>query len=317
VTDADAVLGYLPVDGFASGRMALDIDAARAAIERDVAAPLGIDLIDAAWGIERIVNANMANATRKVLAGYGADPRRFAMIAYGGNGAVHAWAIARELGMGRILVPKTAPGFSALGLLVADYAVDIQKSYVTPLSQVDVTRLRTMLRELEDEATKELAPAELPADAVEQELFVQMAYPGQNFDMSVPCPEGDDLTDADLLALAERFHDQHETDRGFSFRNQEPVVRGARLVGRGHTPKPDHLGEVGAIVDVATTVVGERDAYFDDGWVTCPVIDGTQLGPGALVTGPALVQEPFTVLVVPPGATATLGDHASYELTLR
>jgi N-methylhydantoinase A len=316
VTDADAVLGYVPAHGFASGRMELDVDAARAAIERDIGEPLGLPVIEAAWGIERIVNANMANATRRVLAGYGADPRQLAMIAYGGNGAVHAWAIARELGMGRILVPKTAPGFSALGLLVADYAVDLQKSCIVPLSQVDVDRLRTLLRELEDEAGKELAPTDLPPQSVDQELFVQMAYPGQNFDMSVPCPEGDGLTDADLLALSERFHDQHESDRGFAFRNQEPVVRGARLVGRGRTPKPDHLGEVGGITDASTAVIGEREAYFDDGFVPCPVIDGSRLGPSATVSGPALVQEPFTVLVVPPGATATLGTHASYELTL-
>jgi len=316
VTDADLLLGYLPTEGFANGRMRLDIDAARRVIGHDVAEPMGLDVVDAAWGIERIVNANMANATRRVLAGYGADPRSLAMIAYGGNGAVHAWAIARELGMGRVLVPKTAPGFSALGLLVADYAVDIQKSYVTPLSQVDVDRLRTLMRELEDEAAKELAPAALPAEAVEQQLFVQMAYQGQNFDMSVPCPEGDDLTDADLLGLAERFHDQHQADRGFAFRNQQPVVRGARLVGRGHTDKPPHLGETGSLTDVGAAQIGEREAYFDDGFVPCPVIDGSRLGPGAVIIGPALVQEPFTVVVVPPGATATLGDHASYELTL-
>jgi N-methylhydantoinase A len=316
VTDADAVLGYLPATGFASGRMSLDIDAARAAIEREVAEPLGVDLTDAAWGIERIVNANMANATRRVLAGYGADARTLAMIAFGGNGAVHAWAIARELGMGRVLVPKAAPGFSALGLLVADYAVDIQKSYVVPLSQVDVDRLRSLMGELLDEAAKELAPADLGPDAVEQHLFVQMAYPGQNFDMSVPFDEGGTLTEADLLDLAARFHDQHESDRGFAFRNQEPVVRGARLVGRGRTPKPDHLGEVGDVTDPTAAVLGERDAYFDDGFVTCPVIDGARLGPGAVVDGPALIQEPFTVLVVPPGSRATLGAHASYELAL-
>lgn len=218
--------------------------------------------------------------------------------------------------MGRILVPKTAPGFSALGLLVADYAVDIQKSYVTPLSRVDVDRLRTLMRELEDEAAKELAPAGLPTDAVDQQLFVQMAYQGQNFDMSVPCPEGDDLTESDLLDLAGRFHDQHERDRGFAFRHQEPLVRGARLVGRGVTPKPDHLGETGTVTDPADATVGERAAYFDGGWATCPVVEGARLGPGAVIEGPALIQEPFTVLVVPPGARATLGAHASYELVL-
>ena len=92
------MLGYLPEDGFAGGRMTLDVDAARAAIEREVAEPLGIDVVEAAWGIERIVNANMANATRRVLASHGADHRTLALIAYGGNGAVHAWAIAAELG---------------------------------------------------------------------------------------------------------------------------------------------------------------------------------------------------------------------------
>lgn len=319
VTDADAVLGYLPTEGFASGRMALDLDAARSAIERDVAEPLGLGVDQAAWAIARIVNANMANATRRVLAGYGADPRELAMIAYGGNGAVHAWAIARELGMGRVLVPKTAPGFSALGLLVADYAVDIQKSYVVPLSQVDVGVLQGLLVELTDEADKELAPAGLPAEDVDEQLFVQMAYPGQNFDMSVPCPPGlatGTLSEAALLDLAARFHDQHEADRGFAFRNQQPVVRGVRLVGRGRTEKPDHLGEVGLLTDVGEATIGTRDAWFDDGFVPCPVIDGIRLGPGAVIEGPALVQEPFTVLVVPPGATAILGDHASYELTL-
>ncbi len=127
------MLGYLPADGFAGGRMSLDVEAARDAIEREVGAPLGIDVVEAAWGIERIVNANMANATRKVLAGYGADARELAMIAYGGNGAVHAWAIAAELGIERVLVPKTAPAFSALGVLVADYVVDLMRSYVVPL----------------------------------------------------------------------------------------------------------------------------------------------------------------------------------------
>ena len=142
MTDADAVLGYLPVDGFAGGRMHLDLPAARTAITEHVAKPLGIEITDAAWGIERIVNSNMANATRKVLAGHGADPRDLALIAFGGNGAVHAVAIARELGVARILVPKAAPAFSALGVLVADYVVDLVRSYVIPLSQVDLGRVR-------------------------------------------------------------------------------------------------------------------------------------------------------------------------------
>jgi N-methylhydantoinase A len=315
VTDADVVLGYLPADRFAGGRMTLDVDAARAAIARDVGEPLGIDVVEAAWGIERIVNANMANATRKVLAGYGADPREQAMIAYGGNGAVHAWAIAAELGTERILVPKTAPAFSALGVLVADYVVDLIRSYVVPLSQVDVDRVRQLMHDVSDEANKEMAPAGLADDAIDTELFVQMAYQGQNFDMSVGIPEGGDLTETTLLDLAERFHDQHERDRGFAFRHQQPIVRGVRLTARGYTPKPDHLGEAGTTADVGEARTGSRPAYFGTEFTDTPIYDGSKLGVGASVTGPALVEEPFTVVVVPPGSTCRLAEHLAYELT--
>ena len=111
----------------------------------------------------------MANATRKVLAGHGADPRDLALIAYGGNGAVHAAAIARELGVARIVVPKAAPAFSALGVLVADYVVDLVRSYVTPLSQVDLGRVRDLMTELLQEVDKELEPTGLAAAEIDRD----------------------------------------------------------------------------------------------------------------------------------------------------
>jgi N-methylhydantoinase A len=315
VTDADAVLGYLPVDDFAGGSMRLDVEAARAAITRDVADPLGVDIIEAAWGIQRIVNANMANATRKVLAGHGADPRRLSLIAYGGNGAVHAWAIAQELGIERVVVPKAAPAFSALGVLVADYVVDLVRSYVTPLSQVDLGRVRALMVELRDEADKELEPAGLGPETIATTLYAQMCYPGQNFDMSVPVPEGAALDEPGLLDLAERFHDQHETERGFCFRTQQPLLRGIRVVARGLTPKPDHFAETGDAHDAAAARRGSRPAFWGEEFADTPVYDGTQLAPGAEVVGPALVEEPFTVVAVAPGVTARLDHLGNYVLT--
>jgi N-methylhydantoinase A len=316
VTDADAVLGYLPSDGFAGGRMHLDVDAARAAIARDVAEPLGTDVTQAAWGIERIVNANMANATRKVLAGHGADPRDLSLIAYGGNGAVHAAAIARELGVDRIMVPKTAPAFSALGVLVADYVVDLVRSYVTPLSQVDLGRVHDLMTDLLQEVDKELEPTGLPAGDVARSLYGQMCYPGQNFDMSVPVPEGTALDEPGLLDLAERFHDQHEAERGFCFRSQQPVLRGVRAIARGHTPKPDHVAETGTVVDADSARKSTRDAYWGDGFVATPVYDGSVLAAGARIDGPALVEEPFTVVVLPPGASAELDTFGNYVIAV-
>jgi len=316
VTDADAVLGYLPTENFAGGRMTLDVDAAREAIQRDVADPLKLDVVEAAWGIERIVNANMANGMLRVLSSYGADPRDLAMIAYGGNGPVHAWAQAPELGIGRILVPKAAPAFSALGLLVADYLVDLVRAYVAPLSQVDVGRVTTLMNELLDEARKELEPANLGEGQVSTELYAQMCYPGQNFDMSVPVPEGADLTDTGLLDLVGRFHAQHEAERGFSFPAQQPLLRGVRLVAKGFTPKPGRLAEPGDVGDPEQARKQNRPVHFGTGFVDTPVYDGSLLGPGAAVVGPALIEEPFTVVVVAPGSSLTLDEHGNYDIAV-
>ena len=314
VTDADVVLGYLPTVGFAGGRMTLDVEAARSAIATHVADPLEIDVVDAAWGIERIVNANMANATRRVLASVGADARQLAMIAYGGNGPVHAWAIARELGMRRVLVPKAAPAFSALGLLVSDYKVDLTRSSVVPLSSADLGTLAGLADELRAEADTELAPTGLSDAEIVIDVSVLMSYAGQNFDLSVPAPV--DLAGAQLSDLADRFHEQHEAERGFAFRNQPPVIRGVRLVAQGLTAKPESLAALGDVTDASLARTGQRPVFFGDGFVDTTLIDGTVLGAGATVDGPALIGEAFTVVVVPPGATATLGAHGSYVIDL-
>ncbi len=316
VTDADAVLGYLPAKGFAGGTMELDVESARRAIERDIAGPMGLDVDDAAWSVQRIVNANMANAVRKVLSSHGADPRTLALIAYGGGGPVHAWAQARELGIHRVLVPKASPAFSALGLLVSDYVVDLMRAYVAKLSDVDVERVRSLADELRREADVELAPARLGPDKVEASLFAQMCYHGQNFDMSVPIPEGAQLSEENLLDLAERFHRLHESSRGFAFPNQQPVVRGIRLVQRGITPKPPVLAHLGTVVNAEEARTGSRPAHFGDGFVDAPTYDGAQLAPGAEVTGPALIDEPFTVIVLGPGDAARLDEHGNYDITV-
>jgi N-methylhydantoinase A len=316
VTDSDAVLGYLPAKGFAGGRMELDVEAGRAAMARDVARPLGLGVDEAAWAVQRIVNANMANAVRKVLSRHGADPRSLSLIAYGGGGPVHAWAQARELGISRVLVPKASPAFSALGLLVSDYVVDLMRAYVVKLSDIDLARVHELAAELQAEAEAELAPAELGRDAVQADLFAQMCYHGQNFDMSVPIPEGPGLSGEHLLTLAERFHRQHETERGFAFPTQQPLVRGIRLVHRGATPKPPLLARLGAVTRVEDARTGTRPVHFGEGFIDVPTYDGALLGPGAHLAGPCLVEEPFTVMVLAAGDVAVLDEHGNYDISI-
>ncbi len=316
VTDADALLGYLPTSGFAAGRMSLDLSLARDAIERDVALPLGLPVEEAAWAVERIVNANMANAVRKVLSSHGADPRRLAMVAYGGGGAVHAWAQARELGISKVLVPKASAAFSALGMLVSDYVVDLVRAYVVPLSNLDTSRCVDYYRELVAEAFSELAPANLPEGTVKVSSFLQMCYPGQNFDMSAPVEPMEGLDVDGLVEVAERFHRMHEATRGFSFPDQEPLVRAVRVTMRGITPKPPVLARLGSLTDANRALTGKRQVRFDSGWEEAPTYDGSMLGPGATVEGPALIEEPFTVVVLAPGDKAILDDNGNYGIEI-
>src|SRR5207253_7411592 len=165
---------------FCGGTMRLDVEGAHAAIRERVAKPLGISVVDAAAGIFRLVNANMANAVRRVSAGRGIDPRPLTLVVFGGNGPVHAGMQAEELGIRRIFVPKLAPAFSALGLLLSDHVVDEMRSYVSPVGGVDLARVNALLAEMEAAARRALGrPARLGRLAA-------LCYPGQTFDMPVP-----------------------------------------------------------------------------------------------------------------------------------
>jgi N-methylhydantoinase A len=134
--------------------------------------------------------------------------------------------------------------------------------------------------------------------------------------MSVPVPERTGIDEAQLLDLAERFHDRHEAERGFCFRSQQPLVRGVRIIARGTTPKPDHFAETGTVRHAEQARSGSRRAYWGDGWVDTPVYAGPALAAGATIAGPALIEEPFTVVVLPPGASAELDALGNYVVTV-
>jgi N-methylhydantoinase A len=184
------------------------------------------------------------------------------------------------------------------------------------LSDVDVARVQALAMELCQQAAAELAPALLGAGATQSEFFALMCYDGQNFDMPVPLPEGESLSEDNLLQLAERFHHQHETVRGFAFPNQQPLLRGLRLVLRGATPKPPALAHMGRLVRAADARTGSRPVHFGTGFVDVPTYDGTALGVGAVVEGPALIDEFFTVVVLAPTDVATLDEHGNYDITI-
>jgi N-methylhydantoinase A len=317
VTDANLVLGYINPEALCGGDFKLTGAGVREAILEQVGRPLGLDAVEAAFGIFRIVNANMANAIRRVSSRAGYDPRGLQMVVYGGNGPVHAGKQAEDLGIRRLLVPKTSPAFSALGLLIADYVVDTQRSYITPSGRAEAGRVNELLEEMEQAARRELLRAGLAQERLSFNRFLAVCYPGQTFDMPVPvvAPQGR-LTPQSLRDTVARFHDLHEELHTYAVRDEEPVIRAVRVQTLGRTEKVGLRDFPRATTPVAAALRSRRPAWFDGRFVDTPVYDGDLLGFGHRIEGPAIVEERFTTIVVYPGQTAELDGHGNYVVTL-
>jgi N-methylhydantoinase A len=316
VTDANVVLGYLNPEALCGGDFKLETAGVQDAISRQIGGPLGLDTVEAAHGIFRIINANMANAIRRVASEVGVDVREFALVVFGGNGPVHAGKQAEELGIRRLLVPKTSPAFSALGLLVADYTIDQQSSYITPAGQASVTPVNELLETMEKQAVQELSVAGIAPKDIEFERYMNLCYPGQTFDMSVSAVLGPDgrMRPQDLEATVDRFHAQHEELHGFASRQEEPIVRAVRVHATGRTRKPPVWRSRAADEPVAAALRGRRQAWFDGAWIDTPVYDGDQIHTGHALEGPAIIEEQFTTIVLYPGHRCALDQHGNYVI---
>ena len=315
VTDSNLLLGYINPDDFCGGQMTLRTAGVKAAMEAQIGKPLELDAITAAHGIYRLVNASMANAIRRVAAQRGADPRRLTMVAYGGNGPVHATAQADELGIGTVLVPKVAPAFSALGLQLSDHLVDEMRAYIAPVPQVDHDRVNALFAEMEDAARTVLGKRRGGHRRVETRRFMNLCYPGQTFDMAVPVTSANGrLKPRGLAETVERFHALHEELHTYASRDQEPILRGLRLKAIAVERKPT-LPRLARRSGVGPRL-GARKAFFRGRFVATAVYDGPRLSPGQAILGPAIVEEPFTTIVVYPGQRGTIDTHGNFVITL-
>lgn len=318
VTDANLVLGYINPQALCGGEFKLTTEGVREAILEQVGRPLGLDEVEAAHGIYRIVNANMTNAIRRVSSQAGHDPRRFKMVVYGGNGPVHAGRQAEDLGIRELLVPKTSPAFSALGLLIADYVVDAQRSYITPASRAEAGRVNELFEALERDAERDLSAAGLGPDALGFQRYLNLCYPGQTFDMAVPAvtDAAGRVSDTQLRETIEAFHDLHEELHTYAVREEEPVVRSVRVQTVGVTPKPGLRAYPPVATSVEAALRSRRPAFFDGRFEDTPVYDGEELGCGHEIEGPAIVEERFTTLVIHPSQTARIDTAGNYVITI-
>ena len=304
VTDADVLLGRIDPSRFAAGRRTLDIESATKALTR-LGEPLGLSAEQAAAAVVDIIDAYMTDAVRRVLSLAGADARELSLVAFGGMGPVHATTQAANLGMRRCLVPLAASGFSALGLLMADHVVDESRAYLSPWKQADLTALSALRDQLGSEAEAELAEAGLPDDRITRTWYLNLVFPGQTFDVSIPLPlvPGQPIS-ADALAQAvDEFHRRNAEARLIESRAEEPLVRGLRLVAVGRSDHPDVRPAPAPDVSPAR---GRRRVYMTGEWTDATVVDSSELTPGGpTVTGPAVVELPFGSLILRPGDRAS------------
>ena len=313
VTDADLLIGYLSAERFWGGRLHLDEDAAREAFRRHVAEPLGMDVVRAAYGAHQVVNANMVDAIREVSVRRGHDPRGFVLVAAGGAGPIHACAIARELDIGLILVPREASVMCAAGQLLSDLRHDFVRSCVMPLERFDRDTVETHLRDLRRAAVEALLAEGVPRHRIAVSCAADMRYVGQFSEVEVPVPDPV-LTEPVVAALAGDFHRIHESLNGYSMPEAAAEIVNLRVVGRGLADAEPMSVRNGTS---ATALTGRRRAVFDDGFREVPVYDGHCLAPGEEVAGPAIVEQETTTVVVTPEFRLTCDAHGNYLVYLK
>src|SRR5207249_3373099 len=215
----------------------------------------------------------------------------------------------------RIFVPKLAPAFSALGLLVTDHVVDQMRSYIGPVGRVDLARVNRLFAEMEEAARAALGAGNgRRARRLRFERMAALCYPGQTFDMPVPLAGRPGPVTARVLAdTVERFHRLHEELHTYACRDEEPILRGLRVKAVAEEEKPvlPRLPRRAA----GSPRLGARKAFFRGRFVATAVYDGTRLGPGQAILGPAIVEEPFTTIVVYPGQRAAVDAFGNYTIT--
>lgn len=320
VTDALLMLGILSDESeFAGGSFSLSRDGVEEAFTR-LGDEMGYSAEEAAFDSWRVVNANMCQAVRRTTAEKGLAPKELVVLAYGGNGPAFAAIQAQDLGVDKVIVPKASPTFSALGTLVANPTIDEERTCTSPADQPQLERMKALWEELEDRAEKFFTDANFVPEQITAKYQLNMRYRGQNwaltYDMHTSTGKRDlSFVNDDLGQKAiEAFNLRHMEEYGHIREDETPEIVGVRLATTVSTPSPDVVKGFSA-----PTVVAQPDkvrrANLGQGFEDTNVFQGARLEPGYEVTGPAIIEESFTTIVVYPDWKARVDDAGDYELT--
>ena len=311
VTDANLVLGYYDPGFFLGGAMSLDLAAARAAVAT-VEEPLGLTVEQAAWGIHRVVVESMADAARVYLVERGKDPRRYAMVGFGGAGPAHAAEVARALGMGELVVPPASGAASALGFLAAPLSASRVRSRPIRLGpEMDLAEIERILGELEAEARAELVSGGL-TEGLTVERAADMRLVGQMHEIGVPMPACK-LDQDSLPALIAAFTTAYTARYAALQAGAQAEAVNFRVTVTGPVPTVRLASQS---TGAAAARKGERQAWFGDGFTTAAVYDRYTLPEGAEIAGPAIVEERESTTIIAPGDTLRVDAAGNLRIAI-
>ncbi len=316
-TDANLVLGYLNPGFFAGGKIELDMDVARNAVEEHIAKPLGLTVEEAAAGMYRIACNNMAQGVREITIKRGFDPREFPMIVAGGAGPIHSCLICNELEIPFQIVPRESSILCAVGMLMGDLKHDFVRTFVSPLKTVDWAKLGGIFDEMIAEGAAMLTEEGIPTDKHDFFIKFDCRYLKQYHEVSFVVPR--ELVDkGDDKAIVESFHKEHNRLYGYSLEEQDVTVEiiNVRVQAVGTTDKPQILDMEKGGDDPSAAKKGERSVYIpeDQDFSTIPVYDGHQLKFGNKIPGPAMIEEVTTAIFVSSSFDCVVDKFGSFVL---
>ena len=318
VTDAQVALGRLDADKMLGGDLPIDPDRASRAIEEKVGKKLGLSVTDAALGIIRVINSNMALAIRSNSVARGVDPREFSLVPFGGAGPLHGVALAEAVSARDVLVP-VAPGITAaMGLLETDMQYEHVRSFITSLTNVDeaaVERLNALVEELVGDCRRDLENDGVPPERQSFQRVAECRYHGQGFELRAEIPEGR-LGVGDIGRIVESFYAQHRLDYGYAFDDTEVELITVRVIG---TDKIEPLRlrplERANGASYESALLYSRRTTFDDGTTAdTPRYDRGQLKAGHRVAGPAVLIQHNSTVLVPPAYAAEVSEYGSLHV---
>jgi N-methylhydantoinase A len=312
VTDAQFALGYLDPTFFEAGELRPDGAAARRAIENHVARPLELGPVQAADAIYQVVNHNMAAAIEVVSVQRGYDPREFVLVVAGGAGPIHGAALARELDIPLVLVPRESSVFCAAGMLISDLKHDYVRTFAHDLATLAPDALAEVASALADEATATLHRERVAASDIELRFSVDVRYVGQFNEVEVAVGDLRQGAPQRASEIVEAFHARHDALYGYAMRGAPLELINVRLTASGRTPKPGQQRHPLGSADPSPARSGARQAFFEGQMCEVAVYDGLALIPGNLVCGPAIVVQPTTTIVVPPDFALWCDEYSNY-----